>query len=116
MPDSTFVWLNAGSTLEYFVSRWTKERNVRLDGEAYFEVAADPDRLFVVEGAEMEALKGGKEQIKRNKPKLFIAAYHHDADIFLLPLFMWQLVPEYKVYLRKHPYVPAWELNFLAAV
>jgi len=29
---------------------------------------------------------------------------------------MWQLVPEYKVYLRKHPYVPAWELNFLAAV
>ena len=69
-----------------------------------------------VEGAEMEALKGGKEQIKRNTPKLFIAAYHHDADIFLLPLFMWQLVPEYKVYLRKHPYVPAWELNFLAAV
>ena len=50
LPDSTFVWLNAGSTLEYFVSRWTKERNVRLDGEAYFEVAADPDRLFVVEG------------------------------------------------------------------
>lgn len=35
LPDSTFVWLNAGSTLEYFVSRWTKERNVRLDGEAY---------------------------------------------------------------------------------
>ena len=69
-----------------------------------------------VEGAEMEALKGGKEQIKRNKPKLFIAAYHHDADIFLLPLFIWQLVPEYKVYLRKHPYVPAWELNFLAAI
>ena len=50
LPDSTFVWLNAGSTLEYFVSCWTKERNVRLDGEAYFEVAADPDRLFVVEG------------------------------------------------------------------
>ena len=33
LPDSTFVWLNAGSTLEYFVSRWTKERNVRLDGQ-----------------------------------------------------------------------------------
>jgi hypothetical protein len=25
-------------------------------------------------------------------------------------------VPEYKVYLRKHPYVPAWELNFFAVV
>ena len=36
--------------LEYYVSRWTKERNVRLDGEAYFEVSEDPDHLFVVEG------------------------------------------------------------------
>lgn len=69
-----------------------------------------------VEGAEMEALEGGKRQIHLNRPKLFIAAYHHDADMFLLPLFLWQLVPEYKVYLRKHPYVPAWELNFLAVI
>lgn len=62
-------------------------------------------------------LERGKGADKNyNKPKLFIAAYHHDADIFLLPLFIWQLVPEYKVYLRKHPYVPAWELNFLAAI
>ena len=37
-------------SLEYYVSRWTKERNVRLDGEAYFEVSEDPDHLFVVEG------------------------------------------------------------------
>ena len=97
-----------------------------LTGQRHIVQAVDIDTLLEdervtyikmdVEGAEMEALKGGKEQIKRNKPKLFIAAYHHDADIFLLPLFMWQLVPEYKVYLRKHPYVPAWELNFLAAV
>ena len=97
-----------------------------LTGQRHIVQAVDIDTLLEdervtyikmdVEGAEMEALKGGKEQIKRNKPKLFIAAYHHDADIFLLPLFMWQLVPEYKVYLRKHPYVPAWELNFLAVV
>ena len=49
LPDSTFVWLNAGSTLEYFVSRWTKERNVRLDGEAYFEVTHNEDKPFVVQ-------------------------------------------------------------------
>ena len=48
LPDSTFVWLNAGSTLEYFVSRWTKERNVRLDGEAYFQIAKDDKRPFRV--------------------------------------------------------------------
>lgn len=50
LPDSTLVWLNTGSTLEYFVSRWSKERNVRLKGEAYFDVSEDPERLFVVEG------------------------------------------------------------------
>ena len=35
--------------LEYFVSRWTKERNVRLDGEAYFEVAKNPSKPFIVQ-------------------------------------------------------------------
>ena len=57
LPDSTFVWLNAGSTLEYFVSRWTKERNVRLDGEAYFEVAPNSKHPFIVvteEGMEVK--------------------------------------------------------------
>lgn len=67
-----------------------------------------------VEGAEKQALAGGKNIISLNKPKMFIAAYHYDVDIFLLPLLLWKLVPEYKIYLRKHPYVPAWELNFLA--
>ena len=33
-----------------------------------------------VEGAEMEALKGGKEQIKRNKPKLFINYWQQKED------------------------------------
>lgn len=67
-----------------------------------------------VEGAELQALQGSARQISAGKPKLFVAAYHHDADLFLLPLLLWQLAPDYKIYLRKHPYVPAWELNFLA--
>lgn len=69
-----------------------------------------------VEGAEKEALKGGSGVITNDMPKMFIAAYHYDNDIFLLPLLIWSLVPQYKIYLRKHPYVPAWELNFLAVV
>lgn len=66
-----------------------------------------------VEGAEAQALVGGSGTIAANKPKLFIAAYHYDVDLFRLPLVIWQLVPEYRIYLRKHPYVPAWELNFM---
>ena len=67
-----------------------------------------------VEGAEVQALQGGARTISQHKPKLFVAAYHYDVDLFRLPLLMWQLVPDYKIYLRKHPYVPAWELNFIA--
>lgn len=66
-----------------------------------------------VEGAEVQAIAGGRQTIGECKPKLFVAAYHYDVDLFRLPLLLWELVPEYKIYLRKHPYVPAWELNFI---
>lgn len=66
-----------------------------------------------VEGVEKQALLGLKEHILRDKPKMFIAAYHYDNDFFALPELIWQLRPDYKIYLRKHPYVPAWEMNFM---
>lgn len=69
-----------------------------------------------VEGAEVQAVKGGRRQISAYAPVLFVAAYHYDCDIFRLPLLLWQMVPSYKIYLRKHPYVPAWELNFICRV
>lgn len=66
-----------------------------------------------VEGAEVQALAGGRETLQKFKPKLFVAAYHYDVDLFRLPLLLHELVPQYKIYLRKHPYVPAWELNYI---
>ena len=48
LPDSSKVWLNAGSSLRY-PSRFTKkERNVRLSGEGYFEVQSDKKHPFYV--------------------------------------------------------------------
>ena len=66
-----------------------------------------------VEGAELQAISGGRQTLERCAPKLFVAAYHYDVDLFRLPLMLHELVPQYKIYLRKHPYVPAWELNFI---
>jgi len=48
LPDGTQVWLNAASTLTYAIGGATQERLVQLEGEAYFEVARDPDRPFRV--------------------------------------------------------------------
>lgn len=66
-----------------------------------------------VEGAETQAIAGGRQTLTKFAPKLFVAAYHYDVDLFRLPLILHELVPQYKIYLRKHPYVPAWELNFI---
>ena len=64
-----------------------------------------------VEGAEKEALEGMKEILKTQKPKLCISAYHRSEDIFSLVLQIHTLNPEYKIHLRHHPYIPAWETN-----
>ena len=73
---------------------------------------------FDVEGVEKEALEGAVRHLVPDcigkLPKLLVAAYHHDEDIFALPLLLWKLQPDYKIYLRKHPYVPAWEINVFA--
>jgi transmembrane sensor len=48
LSDGTKVWLNTASSLKYFASNTGKERRVEVSGEAYFEVAKDRDRPFIV--------------------------------------------------------------------
>lgn len=61
------------------------------------------------EGCELDILRGGKEILKKHKPKLNIAAYHKSEDIFRLPVLINSINPEYRIYLRHHPYIPAWD-------
>ena len=49
LPDSTDVWLNAGTTFSYPTTFGTRQREVELDGEAYFEVTPNARRPFIVE-------------------------------------------------------------------
>lgn len=48
MTDGTNVWLNARTSLTYPVKFGKKNRQVILDGEAYFDVAKDKTKPFVV--------------------------------------------------------------------
>lgn len=48
LADGSQVWLNAGSRMEY-EPVFRQERRIRLRGEAYFQVARDAERPFIVE-------------------------------------------------------------------
>jgi transmembrane sensor len=48
LPDSTKVWLNAGSVFRYPVVFDGSDRTVFLEGEAYFEVKSDSVHPFIV--------------------------------------------------------------------
>ncbi|MDR2969335.1 MAG: FecR family protein [Tannerellaceae bacterium] len=48
LSDGTNVWLNARTTITYPAFFTGSNREIRLDGEAYFEVESDPAKPFIV--------------------------------------------------------------------
>ena len=69
-----------------------------------------------VEGCERQALIGGEKTIRRDRPKLNIAVYHRSEDIFSLPLQLHAIEPSYRISIRQHPHIPAWDLNMYAVI
>lgn len=54
LPDGTTVWLNAASSITYPTAFTGAVRDVKISGEAYFEVAKDAERPFIVEAGTMK--------------------------------------------------------------
>ncbi|HTD03876.1 FecR family protein [Undibacterium sp.] len=75
LSDGSKVELNTATTLRTAVNN--KTRNVWLDaGEAYFEVAHDPARPFVVHaGSDTVTVLGTKFSVRRKDDQLVVAVY-----------------------------------------
>lgn len=53
-----------------------------------------------IEGGEISAIKGAKEHIKNDLPKLFISVYHSNDDIITIPKLIRSYMDKYDFYLR----------------
>ncbi|MDR1814291.1 MAG: FecR family protein [Tannerella sp.] len=61
LEDSTTVWINSLSSLTFPAFFADNERRVKIEGEAYFEVAKDAVRPFIVRAGKMDVQALGTE-------------------------------------------------------
>ncbi len=99
--EAFFDW-NAGGSQ---ISKKGQEKVQLVKFDDYLSEEDRKEVTFVkmdIEGAEMDALKGMAETISTYKPKLAISIYHLDTDLWEIPLYIHQLNPDYKFYIRQH--------------
>lgn len=67
-----------------------------------------------IEGAELEALQGAENIIKRDHPILAISVYHKPEDILAIPEYILSVFEGYKLYLRHYSF--SWYDTVLYAI
>ena len=73
LADGSTVWLNENSSLTYFKAADGAQRNVELEGEAFFEVSKNPNQPFVI------STKNGME-VKVLGTSFQVSAYPNQAS------------------------------------
>jgi ferric-dicitrate binding protein FerR (iron transport regulator) len=73
LPDGTRVWLNAASSIHFPAAFTGTDRRVSVTGEAYFEVAPDVEKPFIVEK--------GKTEVRVLGTHFDLDAYDDESDI-----------------------------------
>ncbi|AKD24936.1 hypothetical protein CL55_00006030 [Polynucleobacter duraquae] len=66
-----------------------------FENKSYSLIKLDPGGNVIP-----EILRGGRNTIIKYKPKMVVGAYHEIENFYLIPLQIWGLNNEYKIYLR----------------
>ncbi|ACL22187.1 methyltransferase FkbM family [Desulfitobacterium hafniense DCB-2] len=101
--------------LGYEILETDKIKIVRLD-DVLMENNIVPTMIKMdIEGSEIDAIKGCQKIIVNAEPDLAICVYHKVADLWEIPLLLYELVPNYQFYLRSH-HLNTWETVLYATL
>lgn len=116
LSDGTRVWVNAMSQLRFPTRFGKKNRKVFLKGEAYFEVASEASRPFVVEvdGVEVEVLGthfniNSYQDVTTTVVEGSVRVKHDDASAVLKPGLQARITERISVYNADMRKVIAWK-------
>ncbi|MGL5786167.1 MAG: FecR family protein [Bacteroidales bacterium] len=59
LPDATNVWVQSNTSLSYQTNFHAKNRIVKLDGQAFFDVTHDQENPFIVEAGDLKIVVHG---------------------------------------------------------
>lgn len=79
--------------------------NQKIELISLDEALIDEEVTFIkldIEGSELEAIKGAKEIIRKFRPKIAVCLYHKPEDLWEIPRYILELVPDYKLYIRHY--------------
>jgi len=102
-----------GTTKRFYFADADASSMITDDGDLFVQCVSLDDVLstfnptFInmdIEGAELDALKGAEQILKKCKPDLAICVYHAPNHIWDVPLYLNSLKLEYKFYLRTYTY------------
>ena len=111
--------INDSDSVVTFNSAAGRQSSISSDGELIETVTVDTlcgnnAVTYIkmdVEGSEIDALNGAIKTLSDKKPKLNIALYHRFTDMFEIPILINRINPDYEFYIRRHPYIPCWDMN-----
>lgn len=85
-------------------SQITEKGEEKIEAKALDSVVKDRVSLIKldIEGSERRALQGASAIIQRDRPRLAICLYHKPEDIWEIPTFIKNLVPEYHMAVRHY--------------
>lgn len=83
--------------------------DIKINVDSIDKIMGKEKATFIkmdIEGSELEALKGAKNQIMNYSPRLAICVYHKKEDLITIPQLIVNYNPRYHLYLRPHSSMP----------